>query len=92
MRQKQKPGNWAVSGHHQCAAALTIVAVLYPLWFVVIASFSNPNTSVAVREVRAPKRDVTFAGYAKVFANQRIWQGYLNTIIIRWSLPRSTWQ
>lgn len=79
VRQKQKPGDLAVSGVINVLLLLTIVAVLYPLWFVVIASFSNPN-AVAGGEVLLPK-GVTFAGYAKVFANQRIWQGYLNTII-----------
>ena len=80
VRQKQKPGDWAVSGIINVLLLLTIVAVLYPLWFVVIASFSNPN-AVAGGEVLLLPKDVTFAGYAKVFANQRIWQGYLNTII-----------
>ena len=57
-----------------------LVAVLYPLWFVVIASFSDPN-AVAGGEVTLLPKGVTFVGYAKVFANHRIWQGYLNTII-----------
>lgn len=80
VRQKQKPGDLAVSGVINVLLLLTIVAVLYPLWFVVIASFSNPN-AVAGGEVLLLPKGVTFAGYAKVFANQRIWQGYLNTII-----------
>ena len=80
VRQKQKPGDLAVSGIINVLLLLTIVAVLYPLWFVVIASFSNPN-AVAGGEVLLLPKGVTFAGYAKVFANQRIWQGYLNTII-----------
>ena len=32
-------------------------------------------------EVTLLPKGVTFVGYAKVFANHRIWQGYLNTII-----------
>lgn len=80
VRQKQKPGDLAVSGIINVLLLLTIVAVLYPLWFVVIASFSNPN-AVAGGEVLLLPKGVTFVGYAKVFANQRIWQGYLNTII-----------
>ena len=79
VRQKQKPGDLAVSGVINVLLLLTIVAVLYPLWFVVIASFSNPN-AVAGGEVLLLPKGVTFAGYAKVFANQRIWQGYLNII------------
>ena len=50
VRQKQKPGDLAVSGVINVLLLLTIVAVLYPLWFVVIASFSNPN-AVAGGEV-----------------------------------------
>ena len=76
VRQKQKPGDLAVSGVINVLLLLTIVAVLYPLWFVVIASFSNPN-AVAGGEVLLLPKGVTFVGYA----NQRIWQGYLNTII-----------
>ena len=60
--------------------ALAVIAVLYPLWFVVIASFSNPN-KVAAGDVFLLPKGVTFVGYAKVFANARIWRGYLNTII-----------
>lgn len=81
VRQKQKPGDLAVSGVINVLLLLTIVAVLYPLWFVVIASFSNPNAVAGGEVLLLPKGGVTFAGYAKVFANQRIWQGYLNTII-----------
>lgn len=47
---------------------------------MVIASFSDPN-AVAGGEVTLLPKGVTFVGYAKVFANHRIWQGYLNTII-----------
>ncbi len=41
---------------------------------------SHPN-AVAGGEVTLLPKGVTFVGYAKVFANHRIWQGYLNTII-----------
>lgn len=91
VRQKQKPGDLAVSGVINVLLLLTIVAVLYPLWFVVIASFSNPN-AVAGGEVLLLPKGVTFVGYAKVFANQRIWQAISTPSSIRWSAPRSTWQ
>ncbi len=60
---------WRCRGVINVLLLLTIVAVLYPLWFVVIASFSNPN-AVAGGEVLLLPKGVTFAGYAKVFANQ----------------------
>ena len=80
VRQKKTPADWAVDFVIVLLLVFTVVAVLYPLWFVVIASFSNPN-AVAGGEVSLLPKGVTFAGYAKVFANHRIWQGYLNTII-----------
>lgn len=71
---------WPSTSSSCCFWCFTVVAVLYPLWFVVIASFSDPN-AVAGGEVNLLPKGVTFVGYAKVFANHRIWQGYLNTII-----------
>ena len=80
VRQKKTPGDLAVDFVIVLLLVFTVVAVLYPLWFVVIASFSDPN-AVAGGEVTLLPKGVTFVGYAKVFANHRIWQGYLNTII-----------
>lgn len=49
VRQKQKPGDLAVSGIINVLLLLTIVAVLYPLWFVVIASFQIRTPWPAVK-------------------------------------------
>lgn len=59
---------------------LAVVVVLYPLWFVVIASFSDPS-EVANGNIVLFPRGITFVGYKSVFTNSQIWQGYLNTII-----------
>lgn len=59
---------------------LAVVVVLYPLWFVVIASFSDPS-QVANGSITLFPKDVTFAGYKAVFSNPQIWQGYANTIL-----------
>jgi putative aldouronate transport system permease protein len=59
---------------------VTLFSVVYPLYFVVIASFSDP---VAVRSGEVwllPKR-VTLLGYQKIFENDRILRGYVNTIV-----------
>lgn len=55
MRQKQKPGDLAVSGVINVLLLLTIVAVLYPLWFVVIASFSIRTPWPAVKCCCCPR-------------------------------------
>ena len=58
---------------------LVSLIVLYPLYFVVIASFSNP-TSVNLGDVVFVPKGITFDGYKKVFSNMQIWVGYRNTI------------
>lgn len=58
---------------------LFLVAV-YPLWFVVIASFSNPTEVVAGKVVLLPQ-GFTLAGYRRVIEYKKLWTGYWNTII-----------
>lgn len=63
-------------------ALLTIamLMILYPLYFVVIASFSDPDAVASGRVVLWP-RDITFDGYRRIINNRTIWTGYGNTII-----------
>ena len=60
-------------------AAIIIVIVLYPLIFIVSASFSDP-TRVLNGEVWSPK-GVTLDAYTNILQNEKIWTGYRNTII-----------
>ena len=59
-----------------CILALII---LYPIYFIVIASFSDPDAVLGGQVVLAPV-NITFEGYKKVFERQDIWTGYGNTI------------
>ncbi len=59
--------------------ALLLVIVLYPLYFVVIASFSNPDLTYAGKVIFLPK-GITFAGYQTVLGNPRLWTSYRNTV------------
>lgn len=54
--------------------------VLYPLYFIIIASFSSPEAVLGGKVVLFPV-DVNFDGYLKILERQDIWRGYLNTII-----------
>lgn len=58
---------------------LFLMAV-YPLWFVVIASFSNPTQVVAGKVIFWPV-DFNLEGYRRVLAYEKLWTGYRNTII-----------
>jgi putative aldouronate transport system permease protein len=65
-----------------CVFFLSIVIlfiVAYPLWFVIIASFSNPNYTNMGKVWFLP-RGFNVLGYERVLADPRVWLGYRNTI------------
>ena len=59
---------------------LILLIVLYPLYFVVIASFSSPN-EVAAGKVMLWIKGFNIKGYAEICKFSKIWTGYLNSII-----------
>lgn len=59
---------------------LVLIAVLYPLWFILIASFSDPNLVTLGKVVFLP-RGITLEGYKRVFDYQQVWTGFTNSII-----------
>ncbi|SEE35762.1 carbohydrate ABC transporter membrane protein 2, CUT1 family [Arthrobacter alpinus] len=59
---------------------IAIAAVVYPLYFVVIASISDPN-QIYEGNVWFFPRGITFEGYERIFADVRIWQGLGNTFL-----------
>lgn len=61
-------------------ALIMMLIVIYPLWFIIIASFSNP-TDIANGKVWFFPSQLDFRGYAELFKQKSIWTGYLNTII-----------
>ncbi|TLS49019.1 carbohydrate ABC transporter permease [Paenibacillus antri] len=54
--------------------------ILYPLYFILIASFSDPDR-VSAGAVWLWPTDVTFEGYRRIFADGAIWIGYRNSIL-----------
>ena len=53
--------------------------VAYPLYFVVIASFSDP-TAVAMGNVKFLPVKPTLVGYQEILKNNEIWLGYKNSL------------
>lgn len=60
--------------------AFVVLIVVYPLYFIVIASFSDSRL-VASGQVYLYPKGFTLAGYREVFKDTRIWTGYRNTLI-----------
>ena len=57
-----------------------LLIVLYPLYFVVIASVSSPDAVNASKVVFYPIQP-TLEGYTKLMQEARLWIGYRNTIL-----------
>ena len=59
---------------------VTLLIVFYPVYFVVLASFSHPN-DVAGGKVWLYPLSICLDGYKEVFKNKELWLGYRNTIL-----------
>lgn len=59
---------------------LLAVIVIYPLYYIVIASVSDPD-AVMTGEVWLYPVKVTFSGYAQLFNRDDVWRGYFNTLV-----------
>ncbi len=59
---------------------LALLVVLYPMYFVVIASVSDATSIASGRVILLPK-NVSFVGYQRIFQDSRIWSGYKNSFL-----------
>ncbi|KAA8817025.1 carbohydrate ABC transporter permease [Bifidobacterium vespertilionis] len=80
VRQQKSISDWIVDIVIWVILAAVVFAVIYPLWFVIIASFSN-QAAVSAGEVTVIPKGVSLYGYQTMFSDARIWNGYKNTII-----------
>lgn len=61
-------------------ATILIIITLYPMYFIVIASISNP-TSVSNGELFFLPKGINFKAYKELAGYAKLWIGYRNTII-----------
>ncbi|MGP5412969.1 carbohydrate ABC transporter permease [Brachybacterium paraconglomeratum] len=59
---------------------VAIVLIIYPLYFIVIASISDPNLVQQGKVVLFP-RGITFDGYLTIFGTSTIVRGFLNSVV-----------
>lgn len=57
-----------------------VLIILYPLYFIILASFSSPDMVNTGKVLLLPK-EITFKGYEMIIKDNRLWMGYLNTIL-----------
>lgn len=61
-------------------AILSLIVILYPLYFIVIASVSNPS-AVSNGEVWFYPKGFTLDGYRELLVQSDFWTGYVNTVL-----------
>ena len=61
-------------------SGIILLAIAYPLYFIIIASFSNPS-EVANGNVWLWPSQFTLDGFMELLRHDDIWTGYLNTIL-----------
>lgn len=82
-REKSKKGHMGDKVYYitnGIILGLLALIILYPLYFIVIASISDPEAVLSGKVVLFPV-GITFSGFRKIMERQDVWRGYLNTII-----------
>lgn len=59
---------------------ISCILALFPLYYTVVASVSNPALVATGKVIFWPK-DFTLIGYKEVFGTSTLWRGYLNTFL-----------
>lgn len=82
MRKSNRQSTFDI-GFDVVSTLLLIVAlliVLYPLYFVLIASISDAN-SISLGKVILLPKNIDFIGYRRILQDNRIMNGYVNSIL-----------
>lgn len=82
MRKSNRQSAFDI-GFDVVSTLLLIVAlliVLYPLYFVLIASISDAN-SISLGKVILLPKNIDFVGYRRILQDNRIMNGYVNSIL-----------
>lgn len=79
-RKRKSAGDIAFDVINVVLLSIICLIVLYPLYFVLIASFSDP-TQVNLGDVWLWVNHFTLQGYKVLFATSSIWLGFANSIL-----------
>ena len=60
--------------------SIALILVMYPLWFVIIASISKPE-AINTGQVWIKPVGFTLEGYRRILQDSMIWTGYRNTLL-----------
>lgn len=80
LLRARTPGDIAFSIGLLLVCGAILFVTLYPIYFVLIASVSDP-TAVATGRVWFWPQGVSWFGYEQILDDSRIWTGYRNTLL-----------
>ena len=76
---KESKGDRVFNWINMAVLAIALIVAIYPIWFVLCASISDPDLVNSGKMLFWPA-DITFSGYKAVFSDPQILIGYRNTI------------
>lgn len=81
MKQKKSIGEIIFDFLNVVFMLLLMIVMLYPFYYIVMASFSEPNLLVRQGGLMLRPAGFSTVGYEAVMSNRDIYTGYMNTII-----------
>lgn len=60
---------------------LLLIVIIYPLYFIVIASFCDPDL-VSSGQITLIPKGLNLDGYKRILSYKEVWRGYANTIYL----------
>lgn len=78
-KMRELPADRALDSVVMVILCVLLAVTAYPLYFVIIASFSDPGRVINGTVVLWPN-GFTLAGYERVLGYEKLWLGYRNTI------------
>lgn len=82
MKVKHSRGERAFQVFNYMFLTAVIIVCIYPLWYVVMASFSDSSQLTRHSGLLLKPLDFSISAYKKVFQNPMILKGYRNTLFI----------
>lgn len=81
MIEKRTPGSMLFDGVNILLLVLLTVLFLYPMWYVLVGSFSDPFSLFVNKDILLLPKGFSLKGYEQVFKNRNILIGYQNTLL-----------
>ncbi|GHU58475.1 sugar ABC transporter permease [Spirochaetia bacterium] len=80
MNKRVREGNSIVTALFYVLGAVVIFITLYPMYYVLILSISEPRAAMSMQVYIIP-RGLNFDSYRVLFLDSQIWRAFLNTIM-----------